>query len=267
MTTISSCRIISRYSLEESMTPMSIYTWCEVKPRSRDGVIPPVPAVLGPAGWIPNQEFDAELLRERNYIPATTLDPKVALARNRRLDPGPAGASVIRRVSPSSRRIGTSGFALSTRVLGFSASPKSRGRTAITERTSGSNREAPCVDRDDLPRRGAVSRRGDRRASSSRISSTGSCCWSTTAPPIEAARSRRSYGATDERIRVLEHPRHENRGMAASRSLALTHARGEVDELPRRRRRLVPAHARPTDRTSRSTRGCSHDLCLEPLVA
>jgi Glycosyltransferase like family 2 len=50
-----------------------IYTWCEVKPRSRDGVVPPVPAVLGPAGWIPNQEFDANLLRERNYIPATTL--------------------------------------------------------------------------------------------------------------------------------------------------------------------------------------------------
>lgn len=50
-----------------------VYTWCEVKPRSRDGVVPPVPAVLGPAGWIPNQEFDANLLRERNYIPATTL--------------------------------------------------------------------------------------------------------------------------------------------------------------------------------------------------
>jgi glycosyl transferase family 2 len=50
-----------------------IYSWCEVKPRARDGVVPPVPAVLGPAGWIPNQEFDAHLLRKRNYIPATTL--------------------------------------------------------------------------------------------------------------------------------------------------------------------------------------------------
>jgi hypothetical protein len=50
-----------------------VYSWCEVKPRARDGLLPPVPAVLGPAGWIPNQEFDADLLRERNYIPATTL--------------------------------------------------------------------------------------------------------------------------------------------------------------------------------------------------
>jgi glycosyltransferase involved in cell wall biosynthesis len=38
----------------------------------------------------------------------------------------------------------------------------------------------------------------------------------------------RSFAANDERIRVLEHPRHENRGMAASRNLALTHATGEV---------------------------------------
>jgi hypothetical protein len=53
-----------------------IYTWCDVKPRARNGVVPPVPAVLGPAGWIPNQEFDANLLRERNYIPATTLTRK-----------------------------------------------------------------------------------------------------------------------------------------------------------------------------------------------
>ena len=50
-----------------------VYSWCEVEPRARDGVVPPVPAVLGPAGWIPNQEFDAALLRKRNYIPATTL--------------------------------------------------------------------------------------------------------------------------------------------------------------------------------------------------
>jgi hypothetical protein len=50
-----------------------IYTWCDVKPRSEGGVTPPAPSVLGPAGWIPNQEFDPDLLRQRNYIPATTL--------------------------------------------------------------------------------------------------------------------------------------------------------------------------------------------------
>jgi hypothetical protein len=50
-----------------------IYTWCEVRARPTDGTSPPVPAVLGPNGWIPNQEFDADLLRTRNYIPATTL--------------------------------------------------------------------------------------------------------------------------------------------------------------------------------------------------
>ncbi len=50
-----------------------IYTWCDVEARASDGAGVPVPAVLGPAGWIPNQEFDADLLRERNYIPATTL--------------------------------------------------------------------------------------------------------------------------------------------------------------------------------------------------
>ncbi len=50
-----------------------VYTWCEVAPRARNGQAPAVPSVLGPAGWIPNQEFDAEKLRERNYIPATTL--------------------------------------------------------------------------------------------------------------------------------------------------------------------------------------------------
>jgi hypothetical protein len=38
-----------------------------------EGVVPSVPTVLGPRGWIPNQEFDADLLRRRNYIPATTL--------------------------------------------------------------------------------------------------------------------------------------------------------------------------------------------------
>jgi hypothetical protein len=50
-----------------------IYTWCDVMPRAHEGVMPPVPAVLGPAGWIPNQEFDPGTLLERNYIPATTL--------------------------------------------------------------------------------------------------------------------------------------------------------------------------------------------------
>jgi hypothetical protein len=50
-----------------------IYTWCEIAPKTRNGRTPDVPSVLGPAGWIPNQEFDAETLRERNYIPATTL--------------------------------------------------------------------------------------------------------------------------------------------------------------------------------------------------
>jgi len=50
-----------------------IYTWCDVVARADGHVTPPVPAVLGPAGWIPNQDFDAEKLRRRNYIPATTL--------------------------------------------------------------------------------------------------------------------------------------------------------------------------------------------------
>ena len=50
-----------------------VYSWCDVVGRSANGVTPPVPAVLGPAGWMPNQDFDADLLRERNYIPATAL--------------------------------------------------------------------------------------------------------------------------------------------------------------------------------------------------
>jgi hypothetical protein len=50
-----------------------IYTWCEVRSRPTNGTAPPVPTVLGPRGWIPNQEFDSELLKARNYIPATTL--------------------------------------------------------------------------------------------------------------------------------------------------------------------------------------------------
>jgi hypothetical protein len=50
-----------------------VYTWCEVRARPANGASPPVPAVLGPNGWIPNQDFDADLLRARNYIPATTL--------------------------------------------------------------------------------------------------------------------------------------------------------------------------------------------------
>jgi hypothetical protein len=50
-----------------------IYSWCEIAPRARNGKLPAEPAVLGPAGWIPNQGFDAAALRERNYIPATTL--------------------------------------------------------------------------------------------------------------------------------------------------------------------------------------------------
>jgi glycosyltransferase involved in cell wall biosynthesis len=37
-----------------------------------------------------------------------------------------------------------------------------------------------------------------------------------------------SYAARDDRVRVFEHPRHENRGMAASRSLALAQANGDV---------------------------------------
>jgi GT2 family glycosyltransferase len=50
-----------------------IYSWCDVAPRARDGSSPPVPSVLGPSGWTPNQRFDAAKLKERNYIPATTL--------------------------------------------------------------------------------------------------------------------------------------------------------------------------------------------------
>jgi hypothetical protein len=50
-----------------------IYTWCEVRPRALGDAVLPVPPVLGPSGWTPNQEFDADRLRERNYIPATTL--------------------------------------------------------------------------------------------------------------------------------------------------------------------------------------------------
>ncbi len=38
----------------------------------------------------------------------------------------------------------------------------------------------------------------------------------------------RVYAGWDERIRLLEHPGHENRGMGASRELALSHARGEL---------------------------------------
>ena len=50
-----------------------VYTWCDVAARTRNGTAPPLPSVLGPAGWIPNQAFDAPKLRERNYIPATSL--------------------------------------------------------------------------------------------------------------------------------------------------------------------------------------------------
>jgi succinoglycan biosynthesis protein ExoO len=50
-----------------------VYTWCEVVPRAGNGHAPALPAVLGPDGWIPNHDFDASRLRERNYIPATTL--------------------------------------------------------------------------------------------------------------------------------------------------------------------------------------------------
>jgi hypothetical protein len=42
-----------------------VYTWCDVVGRSANGVTPPVPAVLGPAGWMPNQDFDEALLRQR----------------------------------------------------------------------------------------------------------------------------------------------------------------------------------------------------------
>jgi hypothetical protein len=50
-----------------------IYSWCDIAQRSCDGSSPPVPSVLGPSRWIPNQTFDAAKLRKRNYIPATTL--------------------------------------------------------------------------------------------------------------------------------------------------------------------------------------------------
>jgi hypothetical protein len=46
-----------------------IYTWCDVQPR---GTVDP-PAVLGSNGWTPNQDFDEDRLRSRNYIPGTTL--------------------------------------------------------------------------------------------------------------------------------------------------------------------------------------------------
>jgi hypothetical protein len=48
-----------------------IYTWCDVEPRPTNGRSAGPPGVLGPPGWEPNQAFDAELLRQRNYIPAT----------------------------------------------------------------------------------------------------------------------------------------------------------------------------------------------------
>jgi hypothetical protein len=50
-----------------------IYTWCRVEARAVGRDMPSPPSVLGPAGWVPNQPFDADMLRERNYIPATTL--------------------------------------------------------------------------------------------------------------------------------------------------------------------------------------------------
>jgi hypothetical protein len=50
-----------------------IYTWCDVQPRATEDGAPEPPSVLGPTGWIPNQEFDEDRLRSRNYIPATTL--------------------------------------------------------------------------------------------------------------------------------------------------------------------------------------------------
>jgi hypothetical protein len=50
-----------------------VYSWCDVEPVATHGAVPDPPAVLGQQGWIPNQEFDAALLRQRNYIPATTL--------------------------------------------------------------------------------------------------------------------------------------------------------------------------------------------------
>jgi hypothetical protein len=50
-----------------------VYSWCDVAPRAPDEGTVPVPSVLGPTGWVPNQEFDEDLLRRRNYIPATAL--------------------------------------------------------------------------------------------------------------------------------------------------------------------------------------------------
>jgi hypothetical protein len=50
-----------------------VYSWCDLAPRLSEGQSPPLPAVLGASGWMPNQTFDAEKLRKRNYIPATTL--------------------------------------------------------------------------------------------------------------------------------------------------------------------------------------------------
>ena len=50
-----------------------VYTWCDVRPHAAEGSTPEPPSVLGPDGWIPNQEFSEDRLRSRNYIPATAL--------------------------------------------------------------------------------------------------------------------------------------------------------------------------------------------------
>jgi GT2 family glycosyltransferase len=47
-----------------------VYSWCEVAPVNGET---PTPSVLGEGGWVPNQDFDADRLREGNYIPATAL--------------------------------------------------------------------------------------------------------------------------------------------------------------------------------------------------
>lgn len=49
-----------------------VYSWCRILPYS-PGQDVAFPAVVGPSGWIPNQSFEADQLRSRNYIPATTL--------------------------------------------------------------------------------------------------------------------------------------------------------------------------------------------------